>query len=126
VDCDYAHKYMPYTGGIDGNVAINAHNERQMRLIHQSHKPSLHCPSFNVGCASTHKAPLMITCLLLLLRGIQLDHIINAQNSNGSLGGKTQALNLGDRWLYHTSGHVVTDLATDQVHATVLQVRLLL
>ena len=51
----------------------------------------------------------------LALLWCQFDHVINAQDSDGSLSGKLETLNLAHSWLQHSRLLVVTDSTIDQV-----------
>ena len=63
----------------------------------------------------------MTVRVLLLLRGVELDDVVNAQNGRGGLGGKLEALDLAHGGLEHAGLDVVANDALVQVEAHVLQ-----
>ena len=58
---------------------------------------------------------MALVTLLALLLLLQLDHVINSENCNGSLSGELETLNLGHDWLKDASSAVISDLALKQV-----------
>ena len=63
--------------------------------------------------------------LVVLLRN-QLDHVVNAEDSYGCLGGKTDRVDLGYHWFQHSGLQVVSGNSLGQVQAAVFQIQLLL
>jgi len=62
--------------------------------------------------------------LLLLLRRREFDHVIDAENGDGGLGGEAKRLDLGDGRLHDPRHHVVTDGAADEVETLELKLAL--
>ncbi|KAH3681956.1 hypothetical protein WICPIJ_007075 [Wickerhamomyces pijperi] len=67
----------------------------------------------------------MIMRILLGWFWINSDHGINSQNSNASLQGRLQGLDLGHGWFQDTGDCLIDDLPVDQIQTIVFIVLLL-
>ena len=65
--------------------------------------------------AGAHR--LLIRLAAFLLLGLQLDHVVDAQDRDGGFGRELERLHLGDGWLEHARCLVVAHLALVQVKA---------
>lgn len=61
-----------------------------------------------------------------LLLGHELDHIVDSEDSDGSLGGETEGVDLRDHGLQDSSLQVVTRGSLGQIQTTVFEVQSLL
>lgn len=59
------------------------------------------------------------------LFGDKLNHIVNAEDSDGSLSCKSKRVNLRNHWLQYSCLEVVTRSSFCQIQTTVLQLKLL-
>lgn len=72
-----------------------------------------------------HAACRLVSVLLLLV-GVELDHIVDSEDGHSGLSGEAKALNLGNSRLHHSSLEIVSDLALHQVKSRILEVLLTL
>jgi len=86
--------------------AVTRHNVAQHHLRHQG--PVAHPCDFCLTAA-----------LPLVLGRVQLDHVVDSQDSDRRLGGKLDHLDFGKRWLDDSRLEVVLRLARDAVKASV-------
>ena len=81
----------------------------------------------NPTCPSVRPSVRFSVSVLLLLSGrVQLDHVVDSQDGDGSLCCESQALNLRNRRLHHSCGQVIPHHSVREIQAAVTQAIFLL
>lgn len=78
-------------------------------------------PVYTPPSETIHHALVTMPIILLTLLRRHSNHIINAEDRQCSLSGRTQGTDLGQSRLQHSSMDVITDLALDQIQSIPLQ-----